>query len=257
MLALLSPAKTMNFEAVPEKNTSMPVFPGESAQLAELLKKATPNRLKKLMSISDKLAELNYERWQDFNPEANGEGKQAILTFTGDVYIGLDAPTLSSKDLGWAQDHIRILSGLYGILKPLDLIQPYRLEMGTRLRVKKGKDLYGFWGDKITQAINEELREHKTKAVINLASNEYFQAVRKDKLEGDLYEIKFLEERDGKYRFIQFTGKKARGWMSRFIIDERIDDPEGLKGFSTEHFFFNEELSGDREFVFTREGGIG
>ncbi len=180
--------------------------------------------------------------------------KQAVLAFKGDVYVGLDNGSLSEDDLVWAQDHVRILSGLYGVLRPLDRIRAYRLEMGTALKNPRGKDLYTFWDQKITTTLNRDAAQGDAKAIINLASQEYFNAVHTDKLKLPLYHVNFLEKRDDKYKFISFTAKKARGWMCRYLIDQRATDPEVIKDFKTEGFRFNKSMSSEKEWVFTRRG---
>ncbi|MDX1408570.1 MAG: peroxide stress protein YaaA, partial [Saprospiraceae bacterium] len=212
-------------------------------------------KIGELMSISDKLARLNKERFDAFHDtDTIDKEKEAILAFKGDVYVGLDNATLSGSDLAWAQSHVRILSGLYGLLRPRDVIRPYRLEMGTRLKNARGKDLYAFWGDEITEMINQDLKYQKSKVILNLASKEYFHAVNTDMLQGDLYSANFLERRNGEYKFISFTAKKARGWLCRYIIDNRITDPEDVKEFDGEGFRYLKSLSSEREFVFVRKG---
>lgn len=253
MLVLLSPAKSLNTDTISNGQASQPRLHVETTALAEKMKKASPRQLQKLMSISEHLSELNYNRFQAFDTDDFSKGKQAILCFTGDVYVGLDAPTLTKKDLNWTQDHVRILSGLYGVLRPLDMIQPYRLEMGTSVKVGRAKNLYTYWGNKITDLLNEDIEASQNDIVINLASNEYFKAVNTEKLKGRIFDIKFLEKRNGKYRFIQFTAKKARGWMCRYIIEHRIMDPQQLHSFATEDFLYNPGLSSERELVFTKD----
>ncbi len=205
------------------------------------------------MSISDNLATLNAQRYESYEqPFSLDNAKQSVLAFKGDVYNGLNTDGLTPNDLRFAQEHLRILSGLYGLLRPLDLIQPYRLEMGTKLKNKKGKDLYAFWGNKITELLNEDLATQKDKILVNLASKEYFKAIQPRDLEGKLLTISFKEYRDDKYKVIAFNAKKARGLMSRFIIQKRIMDVEKIKTFDLEDYFFNPDLSDDKEWVFTR-----
>jgi hypothetical protein len=253
MLVLLSPAKSLNTDPLSNGQASRARFQDETTALTDKMKKASPRQLQKLMSISENLSELNYNRFQNFDTGDFRKGKQAILCFTGDVYVGLDAPSLTTKDLNWAQDHVRILSGLYGVLRPLDMIQPYRLEMGTSLKVGRAKNLYAFWGDKITDLLNEDIKASGNDVVINLASNEYFKAVNTGRLKGRIFHIKFLEKRNDKYRFIQFTAKKARGWLCRYIIEHRITAPEDLQGFDSEGFLYNPGLSSEKELVFTKD----
>lgn len=253
MLFVLSPSKTLDFEEPRISEHSEPLFQNESRELVNILKKKKVKELKSLMSISDNLAVLNAQRYEAFEqPFTLDNAKQAVLAFKGDVYTGLNSDELNEEDLDFAQDHLRILSGLYGLLKPMDLIQPYRLEMGTKLKNKKGKDLYSFWGDKLTDQINEELKGHEEKILVNLASKEYFKAVNVKNLKGELLTISFKEYRDDQYKVIAFNAKKARGLMSRYIIQNRIDKVEKLKSFDWEDYFYNPDLSDDKEWVFTR-----
>lgn len=254
MLTVISPAKTLDFEtpATTEKY-SQPVFLKQSQQLIAGLKKCSVQEIASLMSISDKLAGLNvarYQQWQTpFTPD---NAKQAILAFKGDVYTGLDADTLDAKGLDFAQDHLRILSGLYGVLKPLDLMQPYRLEMGTKFGVNGGKDLYDFWGSQIRESLAAE-PAFKDKTLINLASNEYFKAVEAKQLDANIITPVFKDWKNGQYKMISFYAKKARGLMSRFIIDHTIDKPEKLKAFDYEGYRFSAEMSKGNDWVFIRD----
>lgn len=252
MLVLLSPAKNLNFDPVTrDLPVSQPDFLKESRQLVKTARSLTKGELKKLMNLSDKLTELNYERFKAFKtPFTEDNAKPAGLTFAGDVYQGLDANTLSDADLTWAQDHIRILSGLYGLLRPLDLMQAYRLEMGRPLKTSKAEDLYGFWGSKLTKAINAAADDE---AIINLASNEYFGAIQADKLQGRLITPQFKDIKDGKARVLSFFAKKARGLMARYIIENRLNDPQEIKGFHTEGYTFNAKLSDGDTWVFSRK----
>ena len=252
MLILISPAKNLNFDPLErELEVTQPAFLKETRALAKTAKSLSKSQLKRLMNLSDKLTELNYERFQAFKtPFTLENAKPAALAFAGDVYQGLQASTLKSDDLNWAQDHLRILSGLYGLLRPLDLIQPYRLEMGRPLKTDQANDLYGFWQDKLTRQVNKDLNGSKT--LVNLASNEYFGAIDPDKIKGEIITPQFKEIRDGKARFISFSAKKARGTMARYIIDQRIDEPEKLKGFKREGYKFNKTLSKGTQWVFTR-----
>jgi len=255
MLALISPAKTLDFTTKPKtKKHSLPSFLDRSEQLILQLRKNSPARLSKMMGISEKLAILNrerYEQWQlPFNPS---NAKQAILSFKGDVYIGLEAEKYTQWDFNFAQKHIRILSGLYGLLKPLDLIQPYRLEMGSKLKNRKGADLYSFWGDLITETINEELAGQRAKCLINLASNEYFKSVNRSKLEGRLITPVFKDYNKGDYKVLGFFAKRARGSMASYIVHNRIDRAEGIKDFDLDRYRFNKKLSTDDKWTFTRK----
>ncbi len=255
MLTLLSPAKTLDLSPAPE---GLPVTePGFEKDIAVLMKRCkslgVPS-LRKLMNLSQPLAELNHQRFQEMSlPFTRGNSKPSLLAFQGDVYKGLDAGSLSEDDLSWAQDHLRILSGFYGMLRPLDLMQPYRLEMGTRLGNTRGKNLYAFWGDRLADALNAELAEDPAPAILNLASNEYFKAVPRKRLEPRLITADFKEIRDGKPRVISFFAKRARGLMARFLVRHRIDEPEGLKDFADEGYGFRPDLSADDRLVFTRE----
>ncbi|MCG8328212.1 MAG: peroxide stress protein YaaA [Chitinophagales bacterium] len=253
MILLVSPAKTLDFSERHGRDNTQPRLLEQSQELVDILKVKSTNSLKKLMNISETLADLNYQRYQEYHTPFNTENaKQAVLAFKGDVYTGLGAEDFNEEDLDFAQDHFRILSGLYGLLRPKDLIQPYRLEMGTKLKSKKGKNLYEYWGDKITNLLNEDLRATGGKYVINLASIEYFSAVQPDQLEAELYDIQFKEKRNGKYKIISFFAKKARGMMSRYAIVNRISHPSELKAFDEDNYEFNEELSEGNTFVFTR-----
>lgn len=255
MLTLLSPAKSLDLSPPPAGlPVSEPRFEGDIEVLMKRCKKLTVVELAKLMSLSQPLAELNRQRFQDMSlPFTSANAKPCVLAFQGDVYRKLDAASLSKRDLKWAQSRVRILSGLYGLLRPLDLIQPYRLEMGTRLANERGKNLYEFWGEKLVDAINAEHAERRVSAVLNLASNEYFKAVPAKSLVPPLVTAVFQEVRDGKLKTISFSAKKARGLMTRFIVRNRIDRPEGLKDFSDEGYGFRPDLSAEELLVFTRE----
>lgn len=218
------------------------------------MREKTPNDLRKLMGISPKLAELNVERFQSFKTRPRN-GKQAVLAFRGDVYIGLDADSYGERDFTFAQKNLRILSGLYGLLKPLDLIQPYRLEMGSKLKTKKGKTLYDFWGSEITDEITGELSAHRNKTLINLASNEYFKAVNPGLLPGRLVTPVFKDYNNGTYKVLAFFAKKARGSMASFIVRNRITKPDDIKDFDVDGYKFNEGFSSDDNWVFTRKAG--
>lgn len=254
MLTVISPAKTLDYEspAITEKY-SQPAFLKQSQQLINGLKKLSTQELASLMSISDKLAGLNvarYQQWQTpFTPD---NAKQALLAFKGDVYTGLDADSLDQKGLDFAQAHLRILSGLYGVLKPLDLMQAYRLEMGTKFAIKSANDLYEFWGKQIREALAAD-PAFKDKVLINLASNEYFKAVDVKQLDATIITPIFKDWKNGQYKMISFYAKKARGLMSRFIIDKQIDQPEALKKFDYEGYRFNADMSKGNDWVFIRD----
>ena len=253
MFLLISPAKTLDETPSVNKKYTTPNLLEESTLLAKVLKTKTSVQIQKLMNVSEKIADLNTERYQSFEPPFSlDNAKQALLTFKGDVYQGLNAESFDARDLNYAQKKIRILSGLYGILKPLDLIQPYRLEMGIRLKTKKAKNLYEFWGDKIVDSLNEEITSTKNKYVINLASKEYFKAINTEKLNGQLFHIHFKEKRQGQFKIISFSAKKARGMMCHYVVKNRLTRPTQLKQFDYEDYQYNEELSDANSFVFTR-----
>ncbi|MDK2777489.1 MAG: peroxide stress protein YaaA [Pseudomonadota bacterium] len=254
MLTLLSPAKTLDFDTPPvTKKATQGIFLDRSAELVDVLRKYSPDELGALMKLSPKLAELNVQRFHDWQLPFNADNaKAAVLAFKGDVYTGLEAEKLSLPDLEFAQQHVRILSGLYGVLRPLDLIQPYRLEMGTKLANPKGKDLYTYWGNDITDALNKELEQHSNKVVVNLASNEYFSAVKPKNLQAELITPVFKDEKNGKYKIISFYAKKARGLMTRWIIEQGLDNPAQLHRFDVAGYRFCEEESGKDTLVFKR-----
>jgi len=254
MLTLLSPAKTLDFSAAPAGlQATTPRLEQDIAVLMKRCKKLGVATLRKLMHLSQPLAELNHQRFQEMSlPFTRENAKPSLLAFQGDVYKGLDAGSLSAADLRWAQDHLRILSGFYGLLRPLDLIQPYRLEMGSRLGNTRGKNLYAFWGNRLADALNAELALHPAPAILNLASNEYWKAVPAKRLAARLVHADFQEVRDGKARTISFFAKRARGLMARFQVRHRIDEPEGLKDFADEGYGYRPDLSTDDRLVFTR-----
>lgn len=255
MLVVVSPAKTLDFDTPARTSTaSIPAFLDDSEELIGALREFSPADLSQLMGISDKLAVLNSTRYETWSQPFNADNaKQAILAFRGDVYTGLDADSLSDEDDLFAQQHLRILSGLYGVLKPLDLMQPYRLEMGTALNNKRGKDLYQFWGDKITDSLNAELEQNNYDTLVNLASNEYFKAVKPKNLNAQIITPVFKDAKNGTYKVISFFAKKARGLMARYIIENRIEQPEQIKSFTSGGYQFSSELSSDKDWVFTRE----
>jgi cytoplasmic iron level regulating protein YaaA (DUF328/UPF0246 family) len=254
MLALISPAKKLEFDteaALPAY--SQPALLDRAEKLVKSARKLSRTQLAGTMNLSDKLADLNYQRFRDFaTPFDLSNAKQAALVFNGDTYIGLEAKTLSADDMAYAQEHLRILSGLYGILRPLDLIQPYRLEMGARFRAPGNTDLYGFWNGELAPAVNAALKGHKDKTVINLASNEYFKAVDAKQLAGPVITPVFKEVKDGEARVLGMFAKRARGAMARFMIKKRIETPDGLKKFKEGGYKFQAGLSDDTSWVFTR-----
>jgi cytoplasmic iron level regulating protein YaaA (DUF328/UPF0246 family) len=254
MIIIISPAKTLDFAAKPAtEKYSLPLFSDMSKKLVKELRMYSPPKLEKLMKISSKLANLNYERYQEWHlPFSPQNSKQALFAFRGEVYTGIDADTMTMDDINFAQHHLRILSGLYGILRPLDLIQAYRLEMGTPLKTDKNKDLYQFWGDKLTNMLTNELDNEPGKILINLASNEYYKALDSKKLNTRIITPVFKDFKNGSYKFLSVYGKKARGLMTRFIISNKIDNPENLKLFDDDGYFFNDRLSNRDDWVFTR-----
>lgn len=254
MILLISPAKTLDFNTMPQpKDTAMPRMKDECMNLIKILKKLNSNDLKNLMGISDDLAALNVARYQQFSDTFTPQNaKAAVLAFKGDVYVGFDATNLTPNHLAHAQQHVRILSGLYGLLRPLDLIQPYRLEMGTPLPNAQGKNLYDFWGDRITNLLNHDLAEANAAAVVNLASNEYFKAIRPKQLAAELYQVEFKENKGGTFKVVSFFAKKARGMMCRFVAKNALTKPDELKEFDMEGYTFNQTISSAKTFVFTR-----
>ena len=254
MLALISPAKKLDFETEPTlSDHTMPDLIEDSEVLVKTARKLSRNKLAQTMKLSAQLAELNFQRYQDFStPFHLGNAKQAALVFNGDTYVGLKAETLNKRDMAFAQKHLRILSGLYGVLRPLDLIQPYRLEMGAKFRPPRRTDLYHFWDDRITENLNQALNGHKDKTIINLASNEYFKAVKPKLLDGQVITPVFKEIKDGQSRTIGMFAKQARGSMARFMITNRVKVPEGLKAFGTNGYEYRDDLSDEQQWVFTR-----
>ncbi|GAB2496420.1 peroxide stress protein YaaA [Algoriphagus taiwanensis] len=250
MLILISPAKTLDYSAPQYTNHSHPDFTSDIKSLVNVMKKKSAKEIADLMHVSENLATLNEERYKTFQKEFNPENsKQAILAFKGDVYTKIEVDSFSSEDFEFAQNHLRILSGLYGLLKPLDLIQPYRLEMGTPLSTSKGKNLYEYWGTKIAKAIQAAAQG---RPIVNLASQEYFKAVDQKALKSPVITIHFKEFRNGKYQTIGLFAKQARGMMTNFAIKNKIDDPEQLKAFNEENYEFAEGLSTTLDWVFVR-----
>ena len=254
MIIVLSPAKTLDFESPPvTSHFSQPDFLPESARLVSKLKKLPASRLEEMMEISPALAQLNAERFRSWKPPFDrGNARQAALAFAGDVYEGLSAPTLDEAALGWAQERVRILSGLYGVLRPLDLIQPYRLEMGTRMETGRGPDLYRFWGERIANALATELATHAHPVLVNLASNEYFRAVPPKALGLRIVQPVFEERRESGWKVVSFSAKRARGSMTRYAIDQRIEDPVALKAFDRDGYRFDPSASDTDTWVFRR-----
>ncbi|WP_410515705.1 peroxide stress protein YaaA [Pantoea allii] len=254
MLMVISPAKTLDYESpLATQRFTQPALLEKSQQLIKIARKLSPAQVASLMSISDKLAHLNAERFNSWQPDFSLENaRQAILAFKGDVYTGLQAETFSEKDFDFAQDHLRMLSGLYGLLRPLDLMQPYRLEMGIKLANPAGHDLYRFWGDLLTEKLNDALASQGDDVLINLASDEYFKAIKPKKLQARLIKPVFLDEKNGKFKVISFYAKKARGLMSRYIIQHRLTKPEQLTRFDVDGYAFAADESRENELVFKR-----
>lgn len=252
MIILISPAKTLNFDPTDLKLHTTPRMLADSEKLVNVMKKKSAKKIKELMKVSDNIAELNVERYKNYEtPFTLDNAKQSILAFKGDVYTGLQAEEFNDEEMEFAQKHLRILSGLYGLLKPLDLMQPYRLEMGTRLKTGRKKNLYEFWDKKITELINNDLADSGSNIILNLASKEYFHSVKPDLLNGELYTVNFKENRNGVYKVISFSAKKARGTMSRLIIQNKITEVNDLKGLEVDGYTYNADLSSEHELLFT------
>ncbi len=255
MLMLISPAKTLDFTTPPiTEQYDMPRFLEQSQELIDLARELSPADISALMKISDKLGVLNFERFHEWQtPFTLDNAKQAILAFKGDVYTGLDAQSMNTDDLNWANEHLAILSGLYGLLRPLDLMQAYRLEMGTKFANAKGKNLYEFWGEQLTDAINQQLAKAKHPVLVNLASNEYYKAVQPKSIAANIITPVFKDEKNGKYKIISFYAKKARGLMARWVIDNRIEDYKDLTKFDVDGYFYDADESTTKQFIFKRE----
>ena len=253
MLTVISPAKKLDYSSsFSAAAHTQPALLKHSQELLEGLKKLSPQGVCKLMGLSDKLGALNYERFQEWSAPFNEQNaRQAVLAFKGDVYQGLGADSMSNAELQWAQDHLRILSGLYGLLRPLDLMQAYRLEMGTKFANQRGGDLYSFWDGIITAELNEQLTDADA-VLLNLASNEYFKAVKQNNIRARIVTPVFMDSKDGKYKIISFFAKKARGLMAAFIIKGKITDVEDIKNFDSDGYSFNSALSEGDRWVFTR-----
>ena len=255
MIIVLSPAKTLDYEFETDENHSIPSFLSQSSKLIGQLKKKEPKDIASLMGLSDKLATLNYDRYQSWtaSKKASNDSKPSLLVFKGDVYQGLQAEDLTKKEMNFAQKHVRILSGLYGILRPLDLMKPYRLEMGTKLETTQGKNLYEFWGDKIQKNVLDELKNQKSDLLINLASKEYFTVLGKVPEDVNVISPAFKDYKNGKYKIISFYAKKARGLMARWIIQNKVTDFENLKDFDVEGYKYSKAESTSTTPVFLRK----
>lgn len=257
MLTLLSPSKTQDFSVTPSKTVQAlatePALLAASEVLVKELKKKSIDAIARLMDVSENIATLTYNRYRDFSvPFTTRNARQALLAFKGDVYTGIAVDQYTTDDFKFAQQHVCILSGLYGILRPLDLMQPYRLEMKTPLKNPIGKDLYQFWGDRITDQINEWLKAQKNKVLINLASHEYFKTIKSKKIQAEIITPVFKEAKGDTYKTIAIHAKKARGMMANYIIRQRIDEPEAIKGFAEAGYQYSEPLSKGKEWVFIR-----
>ncbi|MSQ65102.1 MAG: peroxide stress protein YaaA [Limnohabitans sp.] len=254
MLFLLSPAKSLDYESpLPAVTASQPQFVAQSSELIATLKKKSPQQIAELMDLSETLARLNAERYKAWSPQfTEKNARPAVLAFNGDVYEGLDAKNLKSGDLQWAQNHVAILSGLYGVLRPLDLMQPYRLEMGTSLKHGKSDNLYQFWGAQIAQYLNTQLSAHKEPVIVNLASQEYFKSVDRKALQARVIECVFQDHKNGQYKIISFFAKRARGLMARFAIQQQAKTPAALQAFNLEGYAFAADVSGEDSLVFRR-----
>ena len=255
MLSILSPAKTLDYETAPiTKKSTKPLFVDDAASLVHRAREMDPEDIQALMGVSEKIATLNHERFMNWEPEFSlKNAKQSVLAFKGDVYTGLQADTLNADELAFAQKHLRILSGLYGLLRPLDLMQPYRLEMGLPFENDGGKNLYEFWGDRITTELGKHLKASGSPVLVNLASNEYFKAVKPTLLDAEVITPQFRDLKNGQYKMISFFAKKARGVMARYIIQKGLNDPAGLKRFKGDGYYYSAEHSEGNNWVFLRD----
>lgn len=255
MLTVISPAKTLDFDTPPTtRKATQPLFIERAGELVEDARRMSPDDIRALMGVSDNIAELNHARFMNWSaPFSLDNAKQSVLAFKGDVYTGLEAESLSAAQLGFAQKHLCILSGLYGLLRPLDLMQPYRLEMGLKFANRGGKNLYEFWGDDINKALNRQLQKSGSPVLVNLASNEYFKSVKARQLDAEIITPVFKDLKNGKYKVISFYAKKARGQMARYIIEKELNEPAGMKRFRKDGYRYNKAESTAHEWVFTRD----
>lgn len=255
MLALISPAKTLDYEsALPTDSHTLPRLLAHSQELIDVSRTLSASEIANLMSVSEKIANLNVERFRDWQADFDfSNARQALFAFKGDVYTGLDAYSLKDQDIDYAQQHLRMLSGLYGLLRPLDLMMPYRLEMGTKLKNPRGSNLYEFWGTIITDLINEDLAAAQSELLVNIASDEYYKSVKESKIEAEIIKPVFLDQKNGKYKVISFYAKKARGLMARYIIENKPNTVDDLKSFNTDGYYFDAESSLKGELVFKRD----
>jgi cytoplasmic iron level regulating protein YaaA (DUF328/UPF0246 family) len=255
MLIVISPAKTLDYETpLQTRKSTEPVFLERSAALVADMRKLAPGKIRRLMGVSENLAELNHQRYQDWGqPFTFDNARQSVLAFRGDVYLGLDAPSMNTADLNFAQKHLRILSGLYGVLRPLDLMQPYRLEMGLKFANSGGKNLYEFWGEDITENLNAQLARLKSEVLVNLASGEYFKAIKSRSLAAEVITPVFKDRKNGKSRVISYFAKKARGQMARLIIDKRLENVNDLKRYKIDGYKYDRVESSAGKWVFSRD----
>ncbi|WP_104472391.1 peroxide stress protein YaaA [Acinetobacter indicus] len=255
MLALISPAKTLDYEsALPTDSHTLPRLLAHSQELIDVSRTLSASEIANLMSVSEKIANLNVERFRDWQADFDfSNARQALFAFKGDVYTGLDAYSLKDQDIDYAQQHLRMLSGLYGLLRPLDLMMPYRLEMGTKLKNPRGSNLYEFWGTIITDLINEDLAAAQSELLVNIASDEYYKSVKESKIQAEIIKPVFLDQKNGKYKVISFYAKKARGLMARYIIENKIERAGDLKGFNSDGYYFDADSSLKGELVFKRD----
>lgn len=255
MLALISPAKTLDYEsALPTDLHTLPRLLDHSQQLIDISRSLSASEIAKLMKVSEKIAVLNAERFRDWQQEFDfSNARQAIFAFKGDVYTGLDAYHLNDQNLEFSQQHLRMLSGLYGLLRPLDLMMPYRLEMGIKLANARGQNLYAFWGEIITDLINTDLEHVESELLVNLASDEYYKSVKESKIKAEIIKPVFLDQKNGQYKVISFYAKKARGLMARYIIENQISEAEALKSFDSDGYYFDADSSLKGELVFKRD----
>ncbi|WP_163123460.1 peroxide stress protein YaaA [Acinetobacter portensis] len=255
MLALISPAKTLDYETtLPTDQYTIPRLLDHSELLIQDCQKLSATDIASLMSVSEKIAKLNVDRFQDWQSDFNfSNARQAIFAFKGDVYTGLDAYQLTDQNIEFAQNHLRMLSGLYGLLRPLDLMMPYRLEMGTKLANARGHNLYEFWGQTITNLINNDLAKTESEILVNIASDEYYKSVKESKINAEIIKPVFLDQKNGKYKVISFYAKKARGLMARYIIENKIEKADDLKSFNTDGYYFDADSSLKGELVFKRD----
>ena len=256
MIVILSPAKTLDYDSDPQTTTfTEPELLDDAAVLIDVLQEKNAKEIKSLMSISDKLADLNIERYRTFEtPFSTDNAKQALLAFKGDVYRDIEVEEYSDEDFVFAQQHLRILSGLYGVLRPLDLMQPYRLEMGTKLKTERGKNLYEFWSEKIANELNDAISAQHDNVLLNLASQEYFKSVDRTTLDAEIVDVAFLENKGGVYKIVSFFAKRARGTMANWIVRNRIKTVEELKEFAEDGYYYSEEKSRPKALVFLRDG---